>query len=118
PAPTSVTAWCTWGRPGWRPWSGRCARPPPRDTGISLAVESLTGLAQARRLAAIALRTGVGVGPRISRLDRHLPEALMAALPELAGHLRDAVLGAVLALEPAERGVLLQTVRVWLDCGG
>ncbi|WP_119727543.1 PucR family transcriptional regulator [Thermomonospora amylolytica] len=97
----------------------RALRPPPaRDAGISLVVESLTGLARARRLAAIALRTCAGAGPRISRLDRHLPEALVAVQPELAGHLRDAVLGPVLALEPAERDVLLRTVRVWLDCAG
>lgn len=42
----------------------------------------------------------------------------MATQPDLAAHLREIVLGPVLALEPAERDTLLRTLRVWLDCAG
>jgi len=89
-----------------------------RDVGIGLVVDGLAELAQARRLAEIALSTCAGAEPRITRLDRHLPEALVATQPDLAAHLREIVLGPVLALEPAERDTLLRTLRVWLDCAG
>ncbi|MBX6770059.1 MAG: helix-turn-helix domain-containing protein, partial [Actinomadura rubrobrunea] len=57
-------------------------------------------------------------GGRIVRLDECLPAALVAAQPDLARHLRDAVVGPLLDLDPVERDTLLETVAVWLDCGG
>ncbi|GLW67504.1 PucR family transcriptional regulator [Actinomadura rubrobrunea] len=61
---------------------------------------------------------GPGDGGGIVRLDECLPAALVAAQPDLARHLRDVVVGPLLDLDPAERDTLLETVAVWLDCGG
>ncbi|GLZ12993.1 PucR family transcriptional regulator [Actinomadura sp. NBRC 104425] len=91
--------------------------------GIGLPVDGLAALGCARRSAELALRCATaearaGGPPRVVRLDERLPAALVAAQPELAGQVRQIVLGPLLALERAEREVLLETVAVWLDCGG
>ncbi|MBG0822183.1 helix-turn-helix domain-containing protein [Planomonospora sp. ID91781] len=86
--------------------------------GISPVVEGLAELAQARRLAELALRTCTGEGPEIARLEDRLPAALVVSQPELAGHLSAAVLRPVLALDPADREVLLGTLEAWLRCEG
>ncbi|GIH95054.1 PucR family transcriptional regulator [Planobispora siamensis] len=86
--------------------------------GISPAVEGLGELGRARRLAELALRTCTGEGPEIARLEDRLPSALVVSQPELAGHLSAAVLRPVLALDPADREVLLGTLEAWLRCEG
>ncbi|GAA3156841.1 helix-turn-helix domain-containing protein [Planomonospora alba] len=86
--------------------------------GISPVVEGLAELGRARRLAELALRTCTGEGPEIARLEDRLPAALVVSQPELAGHLSAAVLRPVLALDPADREVLLGTLEAWLRCEG
>lgn len=87
--------------------------------GVSPVVETPGELARARRLAVLALRaTTGGDGPRTALLDERLPAALVAADPELAGRLRQVVLGPVLALAPEDRRVLLTTLGTWLTCHG
>ncbi|MEU1026817.1 helix-turn-helix domain-containing protein, partial [Streptomyces sp. NPDC005904] len=54
----------------------------------------------------------------IVRLDQRMPSALVVSQPELAGRLVADVLGEVLALEPADRAVLLETLEAWLACEG
>ncbi|MFB9889746.1 PucR family transcriptional regulator [Planobispora takensis] len=88
------------------------------SAGISPAVEGLGELGRARRLAELALRTCTGEGPEIARLEDRLPSALVVSQPELAGHLSAAVLRPVLALDPADREVLLGTLEAWLRCEG
>ncbi|MFD8145597.1 helix-turn-helix domain-containing protein [Streptomyces sp. NPDC059708] len=94
--------------------------PLPVRAGISPVVATPAELAGARRLAALALRTGPsGPGPGAAALlDERLPAALVAADPELAGRLREVVLGPVLALPPQEARVLLVTLGTWLACRG
>jgi hypothetical protein len=86
--------------------------------GISPVVEGLAELGRARRLAELALRTCVGEGPEIARLEDRLPAALVVSQPELAGHLSGAVLRPILALDQADRDVLLGTLQAWLRCEG
>ncbi|MFI5865151.1 PucR family transcriptional regulator [Streptomyces sp. NPDC051546] len=87
--------------------------------GVSPVVETPGELAGARRLAVLALRAAPGAeGPHTALLDERLPAALVAAEPELAGRLRQVVLGPVLALAPEDRGVLLTTLGTWLACRG
>ncbi|MGV9774257.1 PucR family transcriptional regulator [Streptosporangium sp. NPDC003464] len=81
-------------------------------------VEGLTELGRARRLAELALRTCVGEGPEIALLEDRLPAAPVVSQPELAGHLSGAVLRPILALDPADREVLLGTLEAWLRCEG
>ncbi|MBO1333457.1 CdaR family transcriptional regulator [Streptomyces sp. VRA16 Mangrove soil] len=93
------------------------ARTPGLRIGISPAVEGLTAIGAARRLAGTALRICPAAGGTVL-LDEDLPAALVAATPVLGRLLADRVLGPLLALPPADRDVLLDTLTVWLDCDG
>ncbi|MFF4849369.1 helix-turn-helix domain-containing protein [Streptomyces sp. NPDC001194] len=87
--------------------------------GVSPVVESPADLARAHRLAALALRTApASGGPCTALLDERLPTALVASQAELAGRLRQVVLGPVLALPAEDRRVLLTTLGTWLTCQG
>ncbi|ATZ28390.1 Purine catabolism regulatory protein [Streptomyces lavendulae subsp. lavendulae] len=87
--------------------------------GISPVVSAPAALAGARRLAALALRTAPAASaPGAVLLDERLPAALVAGDPELAGRLREVVLGPVLALPPEDTRVLLDTLGTWLACRG
>ncbi|MEW2139341.1 helix-turn-helix domain-containing protein [Streptomyces sp. NPDC005409] len=87
--------------------------------GVGPVVGAAAELAGAHRLAVLALRTAPeSGGPRTALLDEGLPAALVAAQDELAGRLRQVVLGPVLALAEEDRRVLLTTLGVWLTCQG
>ncbi|MFD6912654.1 helix-turn-helix domain-containing protein [Streptomyces virginiae] len=87
--------------------------------GVGPVVGAPAELARAHRLAALALRTAPeSEGPRIALLDERLPAALVAAEAELAGRLRQVVLGPVLALPVEDRRTLLTTLGTWLACQG
>ncbi|WP_248958999.1 PucR family transcriptional regulator [Sphaerisporangium perillae] len=86
--------------------------------GVSPVVDGLEELASARKLAELAMRTCSGCGPQIARLDRRLPAALVVSQPELSGRLTAEVLGALLALDPPDREILLATLSAWLRCEG
>lgn len=93
--------------------------PPGARAGVSPVVETPADLARARRLAALALRTATASGgPCTALLDERLPAALVASQAELAGRLRQVVLGPVLALPAEDRRVLLTTLGTWLTCQG
>ncbi|MFB7783209.1 PucR family transcriptional regulator [Streptomyces vinaceus] len=93
--------------------------PPGVRAGVSPVVETPADLARACRLAALALRTApASGGPCTALLDERLPAALVASQPELAGRLRQVVLGPVLALPAEDRRVLLATLGTWLTCQG
>ncbi|WP_405921082.1 PucR family transcriptional regulator [Streptomyces sp. NBC_00122] len=87
--------------------------------GVSPVVEAPADLARAYRLAVLALRTAPETGgPRTALLDEGLPGALVAGQAELAGRLRQVVLGPVLALPAEDRRLLLTTLGTWLACQG
>ncbi|MEV7415933.1 helix-turn-helix domain-containing protein, partial [Streptomyces sp. NPDC089919] len=88
--------------------------------GVSPVVTTPAELAHAHWLAGLALRTATAgpADPGPVLLDDHLPAALVAAQPELAGRLARVVLGPVLALPPEEARVLLTTLEAWLAAGG
>ncbi|MFD9366516.1 helix-turn-helix domain-containing protein [Streptomyces sp. NPDC060020] len=87
--------------------------------GVSPVVGAASELAGAHRLAALALRTAPeSGGPRTALLDERLPAALVAGQAELAGRLRQVVLGPVLALAAEDRRTLLTTLGTWLACQG
>ncbi|WP_371680160.1 helix-turn-helix domain-containing protein [Streptomyces sp. NBC_01276] len=89
--------------------------------GVSPVVAAPAALAGARRLAVLALRTApeaADTGAGAVLLDERLPAALVAGDPELAGRLREVVLGPVLALPPEDARVLLDTLGTWLACRG
>ncbi|MFD7783274.1 helix-turn-helix domain-containing protein [Streptomyces nojiriensis] len=87
--------------------------------GVGPVVTAPAEVARAHRLAALALRTAPeSEGPRTALLDERLPAALVAAQAELAGRLRQVVLGPVLALPAQDRRTLLTTLGTWLACHG
>lgn len=91
----------------------------PGPGGISPVVDGLAELGRARRLAETALATCAGPEDRaLVRLSDRLPTALVVRQPELAGELVQAVLGPLLDLDPADRGVLLETLDAWLAAEG
>ncbi|MER5439537.1 helix-turn-helix domain-containing protein [Streptomyces sp. NPDC002790] len=94
-----------------------CHRRPGLRVGISPAVEGLAAVGGARRLAETALRICPEGGGTVL-LDEQLPAALVAAAPALGRILADRVLGPLLALPPADRTLLLDTLTAWLDCDG
>ncbi|WP_218034554.1 PucR family transcriptional regulator [Acrocarpospora corrugata] len=86
--------------------------------GISPVVDGLVELGEAHRLAELAMRTCVDAGPEVARLDQRLPAVLVICQPEISGYLVNGVLGQLLALDPADRDVLLTTLETWLRCEG
>lgn len=93
---------------------GRCSGP----GGISPVVPGLAELGRARRLAELALCTCPPDATTVVRLDQRMPTALVVSQPELADRLVSDVFGGLLALEPADRAVLIETLDAWLACEG
>ncbi|RNG00122.1 PucR family transcriptional regulator [Streptomyces botrytidirepellens] len=91
--------------------------PPGARAGVSPAVTGLASVNAARLLADTALRACPATG-EAALLEEHYPEALVVSSPDLAAALADRMLGPVLALEPADRDVLLTTLTAWLDADG
>ncbi|GGT74064.1 PucR family transcriptional regulator [Streptomyces lateritius] len=96
--------------------SGLVAGPGLR-IGISPVVPGLEGLARARDMAALALRTCRGDG-EVVRLDSRLPDGLLVSRPDLSTELVHQVLRPLYELEPADRDLLFDTIGVWIESGG
>ncbi|MFJ4841205.1 helix-turn-helix domain-containing protein [Streptomyces sp. NPDC088746] len=90
----------------------------PGPGGIGPVADGLAGLGAARRLAEVALLTCPPDTAEIVRLEERLPAALVVSQPELAARLVADVFGPLLALDPADRALLVRTLEAWLECGG
>ncbi|GGZ15755.1 PucR family transcriptional regulator [Streptomyces nitrosporeus] len=86
--------------------------------GIGPVADGLAGLAAARRLAETALATCPAGTAGVVRLEERWQTALVAGQPELSARLLTDVFGPLLALEPADRALLVRTLEAWLECGG
>lgn len=86
--------------------------------GVSPPVAGLGRLDVAHRWARLAARTLPAGAGAVADLDDRLPEALLAEAPDLVPRLRRAALGDLLEVPPAERAVLLATLRAVLDADG
>ncbi|MCX4821380.1 helix-turn-helix domain-containing protein [Streptomyces sp. NBC_01142] len=96
--------------------SGLAAGPGLR-IGISPVVQGLDGLARARDMAELALRTCLADGD-VVRLDTCLPDGLLISRPDLSAELAHRVLRPLYDLEPADRDLLFDTLTVWMENGG
>ncbi|MEU5656985.1 helix-turn-helix domain-containing protein [Streptomyces sp. NPDC047737] len=94
------------------------ARRCPGPGGTGPVADGLAGLGTARRLAEVALLTCPPGTTGIVRLEERLPAALVVSQPELSALLVADVLGPLLALEAADRALLVRTLDAWLECGG
>ncbi len=86
--------------------------------GVSPAVEGLSEVDVAHRLAETALRALPAGEPLVAELDERLPGALLVTAPDLADRLVRRALGGLLDLDSSECRLLLDTLRTWLDTGG
>ena len=84
--------------------------------GVSPVVDSLAELGRANALAELALSTGTG--PGLASLREGVFAGFVLSRPSLAADLASLVLGPVLALEPSDRRLLLDTFTAWLECHG
>ncbi|MET9552674.1 helix-turn-helix domain-containing protein [Streptomyces sp. NPDC006645] len=85
--------------------------------GIGSAVTGLAALGEARGLAETALRACPREGG-VVLLDEHLPAALVVSSTRLGAALAGRVLGPLDGLAPADRDLLVDTVRTWLEADG
>ncbi|MGW0780682.1 PucR family transcriptional regulator [Streptomyces sp. NPDC002913] len=90
----------------------------PGPGGIGPVADGLAELGTARRLAEVALLTCPPGTTGIVRLEERLPAALVVSQPELSARLVSDVFGPLLALDPADRALLVRTLEAWLECGG
>jgi PucR C-terminal helix-turn-helix domain/GGDEF-like domain len=86
--------------------------------GVSLVVRGLAEVDTAYRQAVLARRTILGDRVEVAVLGERLVDALLLSSPELAGQLVHRWLGDLLAVAPAERGLLLGTLQIWVATGG
>ncbi|MFB8353679.1 PucR family transcriptional regulator [Streptomyces niveus] len=91
--------------------------PPGVRVGIGSAVTGLAALGEARRLAETALRACPRDGG-VVLLDEHLPAALVVSSSRLGAALAERVLGPLDRLDPADRDLLVDTLRTWLEADG
>jgi DNA-binding PucR family transcriptional regulator len=94
-----------------------------RDTvsgriGLSGLFVSLRQAPEAYRLANAALQTLPQDAADVAWIDDRLVEAILVAHPDLARLLASRILGAVLELDAADGGLLLDTLEAWYagDC--
>ncbi|MHB1527077.1 MAG: PucR family transcriptional regulator [Candidatus Dormibacteria bacterium] len=90
----------------------------PLRVGLSPVVATLGEVGIAYRQAELAVRAIPPHRHQVASLDERLPSALLVASPELAQRLAHRVFGAILELPAGERGLLLRTLRSYIDCGG
>lgn len=86
--------------------------------GVSGVVEGVPAVAEAFRLAKIAVRTLPAGVPRVATIDERLPEALLSNSPEIQSRLVGQSFGGLLDLPDDERAVLLDTLAAFLDADG
>ncbi|WP_425286442.1 PucR family transcriptional regulator [Actinopolyspora xinjiangensis] len=86
--------------------------------GRAAASPVVSGLAEAGMAHELAL-TALGTSPpgsvELVSLQQRYPEALLVQSPDLARRLLDDQFGEILALQPKERDMLLETLAAWLE---
>ncbi|WP_017974255.1 PucR family transcriptional regulator [Actinopolyspora halophila] len=83
--------------------------------GVSPVVRGLAEVGLGHELAVTALGTSSRGATELVSLGQRYPEALLVQSPDLAQRLLDEQLGQVLALQPKERDMLLETLSAWLE---
>jgi len=86
--------------------------------GLSPAVESLRQVGSGYRLAELAFKAIPPDRLEVTSLDDRIASVLLVASPDLAQRLVRRALGPILDLSASERGILLRTLRLYLDLGG
>jgi len=86
--------------------------------GISAEYDDALDTSRALGIAAVARRCLPPGSTGVASIDDDWVAALLAGAPEISARVVHRLLGQVVALAPAERDILLTTLRTWLECGG
>ena len=86
--------------------------------GISPDFDDALDTSRALETAAVARRCLPPSGTDVASIDDDWAAALLACAPEISGRVVHRLLGRVADLAPADRDILLTTLRTWIDCGG
>ena len=86
--------------------------------GISPEYDDALDTSRALAIAAVARRCLPPGSTGVASIDDDWAAALVAGAPEISARVVRRLLGQVAALPPAERDILLTTLRAWLECGG
>jgi len=86
--------------------------------GISDTYSSLDQTPAALRQAQLACSAADPAGRELIRYEQVPIAVLLLSAPDAAASVAESILGPVVALPPAERDVLLATLRVWFDEDG
>ena len=86
--------------------------------GISPDFDDALDTSRALETAAVARRCLPPGSTGVASIDDDWAAALLACAPEISGRVVHRLLGRVADLAPAERDILLTTLRTWIDCGG
>ncbi len=86
--------------------------------GISPEYDDALDTGRALGIAAVARRCLPPGSTGVASIDDDWVAALVAGAPEISARVVRRLLGQVAALPPAERDILLTTLRAWLECGG
>jgi hypothetical protein len=86
--------------------------------GISPEYDDALDTGRALGIAAVARRCLPPGSTGVASIDDDWAAALVAGAPEISARVVHRLLGQVASLPPAERHILLTTLRTWLECGG
>jgi hypothetical protein len=86
--------------------------------GLSPPTAYLGGVAELVRLAELALLTVTPGRTEVALFDDNMVGGLIVSAPDVARRLADRVLSPLLALEPASRTLLIETLRAYFEADG
>ncbi len=86
--------------------------------GISPEYDDALDTGRSLGIAAVARRCLPPGSTGVASIDDDWAAALVVGAPEISARMVHQLLGQVVALAPAERDMLLTTLRTWLQCGG
>nr|WSY49073.1 helix-turn-helix domain-containing protein [Streptomyces sp. NBC_00886] len=89
-----------------------------RRVGVSPSFEDLNHTGDALRFAKVALRGGDAGSSAVTVFDDSPVAVATAGAPDVMALVATKVLGPVESLPADERALLLDTLDVWIDCGG
>jgi PucR C-terminal helix-turn-helix domain/GGDEF-like domain len=86
--------------------------------GISPRFDDAFDVGRALAIAAVARRCLLPGTTGVASVDDDWAAALLAGAPEISTRVVHHLLGRLVGLPPTERGILLTTLRTWLECDG
>jgi hypothetical protein len=86
--------------------------------GVSPEYDDAMDTSRALGIAAVARRCLPPAAAGVVTIDDDPVAAIVAASPDISVRVARRLLGRVIDLAPAERDMLLDTLRAWLECGG